>query len=206
MAGFIEAGMAAFMRWGAPRPMALRTGNLAADMAVYRAMTMVGMGLSSNLGIAYTRPAEPDLQFNGGIHRIGDVMEVPVLSYAQLTFGRRRWLRLLTITATSWPEMRALLWKARSAGISPIVILTHPFEFIKGRDDRKHANATNKTRLRQLCAFIAANGNDFVSRSFGRAESKWRSRSEIPSPDIRAPLIPVLARMIENKLNDLLPG
>jgi hypothetical protein len=85
------------------------------------------------------------------------------------------------------------------------VILTHPFEFIKGSEGRVRPNRTNKARLEKLCAFIAANGNSFVSTSFGRAETRWRAAPVVPSPDLRAPLIPVLSRMVKNKVNDLLP-
>ena len=205
----IGLGLEAFERWRAPRPIALRTGNLLADRTVYQAMARQGLRLASNLGVAYQPPADPSLNLSGGRHWIDGVLELPILSYTQLAVGGRRWRRMLAITASSSGEIEALLWQARAAGISPIVVITHPFEFIKGgraKGDKRQPNRINKARLERLCRFIAEHPDDFTSASFGAAGPAWLEAAPLDQPDLRAPLLPVLARMVQNKANDLVPS
>ncbi len=200
----IGEGSAALQRMGAPRPVALRTGNLRADRNVYRAMRACGLPLASNVGLGLNRPTDPTLRLRGGRHRIEGVLEAPVLTYAA---GRAD--RLFTTTATSWAETEGLLWAAREAGVETLVLLTHPFEFIKGdRLDpaRQRVNRINQRRLERLCAFLAEHDDQFESVSFAQAEPGWLASSDQPEPQLRAPLLPVLGRMVENKANDLIPA
>lgn len=209
MQDILREGLASLERIGVPRPLALRTGNLRADRATYRAMEACGLPLASNLGIALFRPADPALQLAGGRHRIGQVLEVPVLTYTQLAVGSRRFARLLTTTATSSAETEALLWQARQEGVPTVVLLTHPFEFIKGdRLDpaRQRTNRINQRRMERLCAFIAGHEAEFAAVSFGQAAPAWLASSPVPSPALRAPLLPVLSRMVQNRANDLVPA
>ncbi len=201
----IEAGLSAFRRWGAPAPVALRTGSLRIDMNVYAAMERVGVPLSSSIGAAYFRPEAETLRLDGGRHWIGKILEVPVLSYTQLSLGPRRLQRLLTITACSFAEMKGLLWQARAAGISPVVILTHPFEFIKGHDEDigdAAPNRINKSRIERLCRFIAEHPRDFSAVRFRDSGPAWLEESAVPAPRLKAPLGAVFRRAIENKMND----
>lgn len=87
-----------------------------------------------------------------------------------------------------------------------MVLLTHPFEFIKGdRLDpaRQRANGINKRRMQRMCAFIAEHPADFSSVSFAQAAPAWLAMDDVPAPALSAPLLPVLARMVGNKANDL---
>ncbi|HEX8216078.1 MAG TPA: hypothetical protein VF577_01320, partial [Allosphingosinicella sp.] len=197
--GLIEAGLDALERMGAPRPIALRTGNLRADRNVYRAMRASGLEIGSNVGLGLSVPADPALRLRGGRHRIHGVLEVPVLTYGP---GER----LLTITGCSSGEIESLLNQARRDGVETIVLLTHPFEFVKGdRLDatRQRRNRINQQRLERLCAFIAAHPDDYESVSFSGAAPRWLAAPDAPEPRLKAPLPRVLARMIENKANDL---
>jgi hypothetical protein len=169
-------------------------------------MHQCGLPLASNIGLGLNRPSNPALQLRGGRHRIEGVLEVPVLSYGH---RGRRTERLFTTTATSTLETKSLLWAAREAGVGTIVLLTHPFEFIKGdRLDpkRQRANRINQRRLEQLCAFLAEHDDDFESVSFRDAAAGWLAGPDEPEPDLQAPLLPVLGRMVENGANDLLPA
>lgn len=195
----IRAGMATLERMGARRPVALRTGNLRADRNVYRAMRACGLAVGSNVGLALSRPADPALRLRGGRHRIEGVLEVPVLTYG---LGER----LLTITGCSWGETRALLRQARQERVETVVLLTHPFEFIKGdRLDpaRQRRNRINQQRLERLCAFLAAHPEEFETVSFAGAAPAWLEAGDAPEPRLQVPLPRVLARMIENMANDL---
>lgn len=204
----INEGLAALRRLGVTAPVAMRTGNLRAGKAVYRAMKACGLRLASNIGVALHRPADAALILAGGRHWIEGVLEVPVLTYTQLALGGRRYDRLLTTTAASFAETRSLLWQARDRGVATVVLLTHPFEFVKG--DRldpaaQRVNRINQRRLRRTCEFIAAHPRDFEAVSFAGAAAGWLSGGHAPAPALKAPLLPVLARIAENKANDLIP-
>src|SRR5690606_31280527 len=105
----------------------------------------------------------------------------------------------------SWPEMKHLLWKARNAGVENIVLLTHPFEFIKKRDFRYQdliRNRVNQERLQKLCAFIQHHDQDFESADFSGQHQQW-VQSELEQPFIEMPSIYAVGRKLHNKLNDL---
>ena len=209
MQDIIADGIAGLRRIGAPAPAALRTGNLRADRATYRAMEACGLPVASNIGAALFRPADPALQLAGGRHRVGQVLEVPVLTYTQLEVGSRRLARLFTTTATSLGETVALLRQARREEVPTVVLLTHPFEFIKGDrldSGRQHANRINKRRLERMCAFIAGHPDEFAAVSFGQAAPGWLAAPDVPAPALRAPLWPVLSRMVQNRANDIVPA
>jgi peptidoglycan/xylan/chitin deacetylase (PgdA/CDA1 family) len=202
-------GIAVLQRLGAPRPVALRTGNLRAGRNVYRAMAACALPVASNVGVGLNRPADPALRLRGGRRRIEGVLEVPVLSYIQPALGRRQAHRLFATTATSTLETEALLWAAREAGVQTLVLLTHPFEFIKGdrlNPAHQRANRINQRRLERLCAFLADHDDEFESVSFGSAAPAWLAAAEEPEPRLYAPLLPALGRMVENKANDLIPA
>jgi hypothetical protein len=207
MTGMIAAGLAVLRRIGAVDVMAMRTGNLRADRTVYRAMAACGLAVASNIGIGWWRPDDETLRLAGGRRWIEGVLEVPVLSYRQPALGRRSAERLFTTTATSWRETEALLWQARRSGVPTIVLLTHPFEFVKGdrlEPAQQRANRINQHRLRRMCAFLARHSDEFEATSFADAAPGWLAGGEVPEPHLRAPLLPMLARMGENKANDLM--
>jgi hypothetical protein len=62
----VEHGLAVFARWGMPRPIAFRSGNLRSDLMLYRALCQCGIPISSSIGLALSPPAEPELQLAGG--------------------------------------------------------------------------------------------------------------------------------------------
>lgn len=199
LAELIGEGLDALARMGAPRPIALRTGNLSAGRSVYRAMRACGLAVASNVGLALSRPGEPELQLRGGRHRIEGVLEAPVLTYGPGD-------RLFTTTGCSWGETEALLRQARLQGVETLVLLTHPFEFMKGdRLDpaRQRRNRINRKRMERLGAYLAEHADEFEAVSFARAAPGWLAAPDVPAPRLTAPLPRVLARMIENKANDL---
>lgn len=199
----IADGLETLTSWGAQKPIALRTGNLSASRSVYRAMHAVGMPFSSNIAAGYAPPSEPDLRLLGGLNRIEGVIEAPVLSYAQFKVGHWTKMRMLAITAASFPETKALLNAARRDGLSPIVILTHPFEFIKRPGTSGDLpNFVNQRRLKQLCSFVADNPDDFTMTTFSSQADTWLRQSIRPAPLLKAPINAVLGRMVSNAVND----
>jgi peptidoglycan/xylan/chitin deacetylase (PgdA/CDA1 family) len=205
MVEIIGLGLEALDRWGAPRPTALRAGNLHADRATYRAMARHGLGLASNLGIGYRLPSDPTLHLAGGRHWVEGVMEVPVLSYTELKAGSWGRKGVLTVTGASFAETCALLRAARRLELSPVVILTHPWEFAKIADPgcrRITRNRINQRRLESLCRFLREHDDEFAAVTFAEAGPGWVEAGKVESPHLEAPLLAVLGRMASNRLND----
>src|SRR5262249_14810350 len=125
----MQIGFYAFERWNLPRPTALRTGGVETDLSVFPAMERAGPKKAANIALGMLEPAESELHLAGGSARIGEIIELPVLSYrSPEALGRRkRQWRSVSVTGSSWPEMRTLMWEARKAEVSPVVLLTHAF-------------------------------------------------------------------------------
>ncbi|WP_019571936.1 MULTISPECIES: polysaccharide deacetylase family protein [unclassified Thioalkalivibrio] len=154
----IRMGQDTFTRWGLPAPTVLRTGGLKVGLGVYAAMRRCGMGIASNIGLAIYRPREPELHLFAGHHDIDGIREFPVTTYTDFCLRGERHYKTLTITGCSWPETRTVLKKAREQGVSDVVVLTHPFEFVKHRGDAARSptlDRINRHRLKRLCKFVA---------------------------------------------------
>ncbi len=200
LVALIERGRETFRRWGLPAPTVLRTGGLKVGLNVYQAMRRAGMGLASNIGLAIYRPREPELQLLAGCHEINGVLEFPVTTYCDFRLGGRSHYKTLTITGTSWPEMRRLLIQARDEGLSDVLVLTHPFEFVKHRDAAYRelfVDRLNRRRLEQLCHFVQSEpGLESVCTGEVPARAS-------PGPDrpLTVPPAQALARMLSNWTN-----
>ncbi len=201
-----SACIAIFNRWVGHNPLALRTGSLRADENVYRVMFELGILMSSNIALGAFQPKEALLCHDSGRHLIHGVMEVPVFSYQDRNFAGTTHKKSLQITSCSWPEMKHLLWKARNSGVENIVILTHPFEYIKKSDFRYTKltrNRVNQQRLQNLCEFIYQHSQDFVAADFSSQYHNWRN-SELDQNAIAIPSIYAVGRKLHNGLNDLI--
>jgi hypothetical protein len=203
MIGFAQE---VFSRWGVRQPVALRAGGFSCGRSVHRAMVGCGITVGSNIALAIYRPADPAFHLTGGCRLVGGVLEVPALTYEaqRPPFGWQR--RVLAIAATSWPEMEALLWRAREAGISPVVVLTHPFEFVKREDFRfrlLRRHRVNRQRLQRLAAFLYTHSDDFRATTFSQSASAWSAGQGRPDPLLRVPAHLSYARLCQNVLSDL---
>ncbi len=202
---WIKDGLAIFERWGLSKPTAMRTGSLITDRTVYTAMEALGITVASNVGVGIYPPKEAELHLYSGMHKVGEVLEVPVLTYIDRQIGNHAHHRLLTITGASASETRSLLLQAHAANIEAVVILTHPFEYVKYDPldyDKMHPNRINQQRLRKLCAFLAENGDQFEIATFNQLNAKSVSADPQSNVLLKAPSLPVVGRMIENILND----
>jgi len=204
LTAMMRDGLEVFETWGLPRPVALRTGNLAVDRNVYRAQAEAGLPLASNIGVYVYKPEDSSLQLAGGRHRIEGIVELPVLCFNDLDIGRFRHQRILQISSTGWQEQRAVLERAHAAGVDTVVILTHPFEFFKRADAQcrdLRPNRVNQARLDKLCAFIQAHPS-FRFSTFANAKEDWFKAAELPAPNLAAPPTSVVTRILQNKLNE----
>ncbi len=207
LAGMIEFGIDQFRRWGLVPPIALRAGGFCCGAVVYQAMLTCGLTLSSNVGLAVRQPQQPELCLASGTRSFDGVLEAPALSYREKLGPLGSRLRILAITSTSWDEMQTLLWAARCAGISPVVVLTHPFEFVKRKDFRYRElrrDHINRGRLERLLDFLARNRESFSAATFTRSGSTWLASGERPDILLEIPARLGLARLGENAANTLL--
>lgn len=207
LAEWMGEGLESFRRWGLPRPVALRTGSLMTDTMVYRAMEQSGLPVGSNIAVGVFQPAEPELRFCSGLHVVGAVLEACVLTYVGLKLPGKHQKRCLTITGASWAETKGLLEGAQVAGVESLVILTHPFEFVKNRTtdfSDIHPNRVNQRRLERLCRFLSENDDRFEVCTMGRLAGYSPASDQNVLLEASMPV--VLVRMMENALNDAVQG
>lgn len=200
-----ELSIDIFARWTGRKPDAIRTGSLVADMNIYKVMKDLGIPLSSNVAMSVNPPDEPELNLYGGRNIIDGIMELPIFSYRDMNLFGKQSVKSLQINSCSWPEMKFLLRKAREEGVENIVILTHPFEFIKKSDPfftKMARNRVNQERLVNLCRFISEHDQDFISADFGSNRDKWLQQEPFVQKVIDIPSYYMMGRKLHNKLND----
>lgn len=164
LAALIGEGAELIRAWTGTRPTGMRAGNFSTSLSVFEAMREAGLSHASNICLALHRPPEPELAVTGGAHEFAGVRELPVTCFIDAgPVGRRR-LRPMQVTALTVREQISLLGAAYDRHNPVVVIVTHPFEFIKKRDFRYtnlRPNRLIQDRFRRLCAFLSANGDRF---------------------------------------------
>ena len=203
LGNMIDFGAATFSRWGLPAPKALRTGGFSCNRTVHQAMLRCGLALGSNICHAAYRSADPEFHLLSGARVIDGVLEIPALTYATPHPAGPRW-RALTITAASWAETETLLLQARAADISPVVVLTHPFEFVKRADFRYRElrrNRVNRQRFERLVAFLGRHDGAFSATTFAGSGDAWVAAGNRPEAVLDVPMHLAMVRLGENMLN-----
>lgn len=158
--GLLRDGQAAFAEWGLPPPQVFRAGSLQHDANLYRALAVVDIPFSSNIGLGIFNSGLADYQLCAGRHMRHGVLECPVLTYADWPGHHKT----VSVSGTSFAEMRRLLELTCAAGLELVVILSHPFEYVQSRGDGFHRlrrHAVNQSRLERLCAYVAAHPQRF---------------------------------------------
>jgi hypothetical protein len=198
----LDLGLGAFARWGLPAPIAFRAGNLQADRRIYAMLARRGVPLSSNVGLGTYQPREPQLCLSGGRHRIDGTLEIPVSSYMDVRLpGMRRW-KTFTVIGTGAMEAREWLRGAAGMDIGPVVILTHPSEFVQhDRDDYTNLrhNDLARNRLRGLCEFLSRHPDKFEVVTFAEQVSGWTGQGGTTNPCWSASAFSRALRVVENK-------
>jgi hypothetical protein len=212
-----ERGLSAFSRWRLAKPVAVRAGNFQADAAFYRAAARSGVGLSSSITLHAGRPR------GGHASRIGSVLELPVFSYVD-PLGRHHRHRVLSITGSSYTETVSVLRQARDRGISPVIILTHPQEYIKRKDARYAAmqwdqldqsrlkavlqyadirpNRINQGRLEGLLKFLSRHKSEFATVPLSELAQQDAAARDPHIHAISVSPVKALTRMFENGISD----
>ena len=164
LTALISEGADQIRIWTGTRPTGMRTGNFSTGLSVFEAMSQVGLIHASNICLAAHRPPEPQLAVPGGIHDCAGIRELPVTCFFDVgPVGRGR-LRPMQVTALTAREQISLLNTAHDVENPVVVIVTHPFEFVKKRDFRYTSVRPNRIiqdRFRRLCGFLSANSDRF---------------------------------------------
>jgi hypothetical protein len=199
----IEEGAGKIAAWSGTRPTAMRTGNFSTGLSVFAAMRAAGLRHASNVCLAIQRPAEPQLALEGGSGEFSGIRELPVTCFRDAgPVGRGR-LRAMAVTALRAEEQIALLNAAHASGNEVVVILTHPFEFIKRRDFRYsdlRRNRITQKRLSDLCSFLFGNSDRFEVVPIGAACDSMNEPR--PWQPLRGNALKSMTRAVENVVND----
>jgi len=200
----IEEGCEQIHAWTGHRPVAMRTGNFSSSMAVYRAMKRNNLRLAYNICIASSEYTDPSLRHAGGVHIIDGVHELPVNCFVDpgpVGKGRHR---AAQITACSSNELINLLNQCSQRSIETLILVTHPFEFIKKSDSRYTSLRPNllvQRRLDAICRFLSQNKERFQVSTFGELASQLPLKPE-PAPCLQSTVIGSLFRATQNFIND----
>lgn len=190
--------------WTGKKPVAMRTGNFSASSSVYRAMADAGIYLASNICVACEDYSEKQLQIPGGIQEINGVYEFPASCFIDPgPIGKGRY-RAAQITACSAGEIMKILNQCGKRSTDIVVIVTHPFEFIKKSDfryNKMRANQMVQRRLEKVCSFLYRNQDRFEITTFG-ALNNFFPPPLAPSPALKTTIINSLARSTTNFIND----
>jgi hypothetical protein len=199
----VGAARQVFARWGLPEACAFRAGNLQVDRRIYPALRRHGIRLASNLGVGIHRPEDRALHLNGGRHWIDDVLEVPVTSYRDIALpGSRGHWKVFTIIGTGALEAEQLLKRGARAAAGPLVVLTHPNEFVQRRHDGSselRRNALARERLLRLCDFLIENREQFRVTTFSDALGAWLQQGSTTNPALSVSPVAAVRRFVENR-------
>lgn len=194
-----------FEHWNLPKPTAYRAGNLHPSLALYEALHELGFIISSSIDLPIYTPTESQLHINNEVAFFHNVAEVPVTSFKSM--GMRN--KALTITGSSFYEIRNALTRYDKTSNTPIVLLSHVHEFIKRNPatGKVIKNTINLNRLDKLCHFVNQS-NDFEFKTFGdlakAARFRNQEKNELPKKEniVTTSLASGLWTLIQNKLND----
>jgi hypothetical protein len=198
----LDIGLRAFSRWGLPLPCAFRAGNLQVDNRIYPLLEQYGIPLASNVGLGTYLPSDPELLLAGGRHWIGSTLEVPISSYVDLHLpGIKRWKTFTVIGTGGW-EARQWLRHAAAIGLGPVVVLTHPSEFVhRDSDDYTNLrrNEMTRNRLHKLCGFLARHPLEFEVVTFADNVKAWTTQRGTANPQWHASALARALRVVENR-------
>jgi len=200
----ILQALEAFDRWRVPQPTAFRAGNLQASLPTYEALASLDIPVASNLGLGIFVPSEPELRIMNGRRAVRGVGEVPTTTYRVLwpTGGQ---FKTLTVTGSSFAETKQIISMAQEAGLEDVVLLTHPFEFVKRRDSQYGKlirNRINQRRLIALCRHITDPRNGLHSATFRERTPAWLAQRGHGDSHLQVSFLRALCRIGVNLAND----
>jgi hypothetical protein len=118
--------------------------------------------------------------------------------------GMERWKTFTVIGTGAW-EARQWLRRATTSEIGPIVVLTHPSEYVfrHGEDyTRLQRNMIARRRLDGLCKFLADRPREFEVVTFAGSETEWTAKSGTANPRWSASPLAKVLRVVENRTRE----
>lgn len=166
-----------------------RSGSFAVNRDSFAALDRCGIHLDFSLNRCFGVSA-PDLRANNTFDapfKVDSVSTYPVTIFKD-GFGRDRPAQ---VGACSFSEMRDALQSAKQAGVQDFVIVSHNFELLKQNSVQPDWIVVK--RFEQLCAYLAANPQDFKVRGLGNdmhlaanARPQTERRKAAPRADVWA--------------------
>lgn len=196
----VERGLEAFARWGLPRPVSVRAGNLAVGPTIYEALAELEIPMASNVGYALFQPEAEEFHLYWGRHWFGGVLEIPVTSYLDLRMPFFKHWKLATLIGMGRREMRMLLERAERVAATPLVFLSHVSEFVRRPADDYNQFKPNQgtcQRFDKLCRFLAENQDRFRTTTFREAMDDWSKQPSSDNRSLNTPIGGLLARLLE---------
>jgi hypothetical protein len=117
--------------------------------------------------------------------------------------GKGRY-RAAQITACSTGELLHLLNQCHKQSVDTLILVTHPFEFIKKADFRYNSIRPNRLvqrRLDRLCRYLSQHQDRFQVSTFGALAQQMPLKSE-QAPSLRTSTMSSLFRATQNFVND----
>jgi len=112
-------------------PLAHRAGGLLANADTLRALAAHGIRLDASLAAGHHAYGLGTGGAPANVPRcLGDVVEVPVTTFAQVRLGPWAPRRNFDINADSLSELRLVVDRAADAGVAAITLLMHSFSFV----------------------------------------------------------------------------
>ena len=177
--GIIAEAHNFFYQLTGQQALAMRTGNLSVDLAVYAAQARNGIPLASSIGTALQASPDAVLRQYGGLLRHEGVVEIPVTSFKAL--GPRGPMdKLLTLAGNSLWQICNLLDWAYETQAGPIVVLTHASEMADSpglvSPPVFSPLRRNQRRWELLCKHLNGNRDRFNVCSFAQARPQWQQQ------------------------------
>jgi hypothetical protein len=204
LTALIREGCDQIQAWTGMRPVAMRTGNFSATPIVYQAMAKAQLRLASNICIACADYEETALRQAGGIQMISGVHELPASCFIDPGPAGKGRYRAAQITACSASELIAILNQCSAQSVDTLVLVTHPFEFIKKADFRYRSLRPNRVvqrRLGTLCRFLSDHQDQFQVSTFGALARQLPLPAET-APILKSTVMRSLGRATQNFIND----
>ena len=199
----IRCGLNRLREAGAPTATAFRAGSWGADAWTLRALRQEGIYVDSSLNAAanHSLPSLPDRISLQEPTLFEGVVEYPLsrLDDRVASAGRA-----LSVTGTSWAEMKFALESCCSVGRETVVLVMHSNEFTKTERLRKGRAPTPRRlairRFRRLCDYLNANRDRFVTVALPERVSPTRDFSSDP-PLPRSSLSRTAARFLSQAVS-----
>lgn len=157
-------------KWGGPRPIAFRAGNMGASEETLAALLEAGLWIDSSYTFPYVggqccfRETE---RYNGS-KWYGEVLEVALSAYEQPKLPGMHPAKPVDLMGSSFEECRDAVRMICDAGGDAVLIL-HSFSLFKVRNKQYHGGKLNRVvtrRFDRFCAWLNANRAQYPPRTF----------------------------------------